>query len=50
MKRLACILLAIWVMPTFAQQPAGDPGMLLPLQDRNGDVALAQLEIGRAHV
>ncbi len=40
---LACFLLTIWVMPTFAQQPTDNPGMLLPLQDRTGDTALAQL-------
>lgn len=41
MKKLACILLWIWVMPTHAQQPMDPQGMLLPLQDRTGDTALA---------
>jgi hypothetical protein len=50
MSKLACILLWIWAMPTFAQQPAGPPGMLLPLQDRTGDVALAQLVTETLHV
>jgi hypothetical protein len=42
MRILACIVLMIWVMPTFAQQPPASQGMLLPLQDRSGDPDLAR--------
>lgn len=42
MKTPAGIVLAFCMLPAFAQQQAADAGMLLPLQDRNGDTALAQ--------
>lgn len=42
MSTLAAILLAASTLPGVAQLPPADSAMLLPLQDRHGDAALAQ--------